>query len=148
MDKDDLDKWCHEHDYPQIEYLSVTPAKLKDYKLAFNYLSDGRKGGAANVMEARGNIVYGLLVEIKDTDLPTIQDKEGCPNYYREIEVEVETFDGKAIKDVKTYKVIKEKEKNGHVEPTEGYLLLIIQNAIKYGFPKDYVNFLRSVKSK
>lgn len=144
MDKADLDKWCHKQKLPKIQYLNITPAKIKGYKLAFNYFSHSRNGGAANIMEAKGISVYGLLVEIKESELKIIRKKEGYPNYYNETLVEVETFDGKLVKNVRTYKVVKEKEEKCHQKPTDEYLSLIIRNAIKYDFPGDYINFLRS----
>ncbi len=146
MDKDDLDKWCRKKGYTLIEYSNVVPAKLKDVKLAFNYFSKCRGGGVANIMKSKGNAVYGLLVGLKECDKHKIQRKEGCPTYYREIKVNVEIFKGEVIKDVITYKVVEEREQNRQVEPTKDYLQLIIQNAKKYDFPKDYIIFLESFK--
>ena len=144
MDKEDFDKWCYKNNCTEIEFLNVTPAKLKGFRLAFNYFSHNRKGGAANIMRDEGNIVYGLLIDLKDGDRITIRKKEGYPDFYFEIPVEVETFDGEIIKDAITYKVVEKRQENHHVKPTRKYISLIVQNAMKYGFPEDYINFLRS----
>ncbi|GAJ14557.1 unnamed protein product, partial [marine sediment metagenome] len=37
MDKQDLDKWCRRKGLPVVKFLSVFPAKLRGYKLTFNY---------------------------------------------------------------------------------------------------------------
>lgn len=153
MDKDDLDKWCRAKKVPLVKFLSVFPAKLSGYKLSFNYFSFTREGGAANIMKSKGDCVYGLLIEMTDSDLNTVRKKEGyCENaasrYYDEICLDVEEFDGTIIQGVTTYKVAKHREEPGHQRPTRCYLLLIIRNAEKYGFPADYINFLKSVKTK
>ena len=148
MDKEDLDKWCEENGYQKIKFLSVLPAKLKGYKLTFNYFSIRRKGGAANIMESEGNCVYGLLIELTKHDLKTIRAKEGYPNIYKEIEVSVEKFDGTAVQGVKTYKVVKHCEKIKHQPPTKYYMQLIIKNARRYNFPDNYIDFLESIETR
>ena len=148
MDKDDLDKWCDRKSLNRITFLSVKPAKLKDHKLSFNYFSKDRKAGAANIMASDGDYVYGLLMDIADADLKTLHRKEGHPHSYEQIPIEVETFDGAMVRNVKTYKAIKERELSSHQPPTREYLDLIIKIADKYNFPRSYVDFLKSVETK
>jgi len=148
MDKDDLDKWCKDKGLPEIKFPSISPAKLKDYKLSFNYFSTTRGGGAANIMESKDDCVYGLLIELTGKDLETIRKKEGYPYYYDEICIDVEKFDKTVARNVKTYKVVKVEETSGHQPPTRYYIELIIKNAKKYNFPKEYIKFLESVKTK
>lgn len=150
MDKEDLDKKCVEEKWPSIEYLKVTPVILKNFKLAFNYYSSGRGGGAANIMDSEDDNVYGLLIEIKNDDLNTIRKKEGYygkdkVNYYDEITVSVEDFKGVVFQDVITYKVVSEREKPVHQLPTKHYINLIIKNAEKYEFPMAYITFLKHI---
>ena len=153
MDKDDLDKWCKNKAYPLVRCSSVFPARLSGYKLAFNYFSATRQGGAANVMRSKGEQVCGLLLKLEDRDLNTIRCKEGysCDEsmrYYDEIRVDVETFDRMKIKDVVTYKVVKKREAPDHQPPTREYLDLLIWNAERYGFPADYIKYLKTVPAK
>ncbi len=148
MDKDDLDIWCDRKSVNPVTFLSVTPAKLKDHKLSFNYFSTTRNAGAANIMASDGDYVYGLLIDIADADLKTLRRKEGHPNSYEETPVEVETFDGALVQNVKTYKAVKERELPKHQPPTREYLDLIIKIADKYDFHRSYVEFLQSVETK
>jgi len=127
MDKEDLDKWCEENGYQKIKFLSVLPAKLKGYKLTFNYFSIRRKRGAANIMESEGNCVYGLLIELTKHDLKTIRAKEGYPS---------------------TYKVMKHREKIKHQPPRKYYMQLIIRNARRYSFPDNYIDFLELIETR
>lgn len=148
MDKEDLDAWCKNHGYEIINFLSVIPAKLKGYVLAFNYLSSNRKAGAANIMKSENDEVYGLLIKLHDKSKETIRVKEGYRSHcYDEIKVEVETLDGKIFPDVLTYKVFKEKQRNEFQLPRRDYLELIIQAAEKCNFPNDYKRFLQNLKT-
>ena len=148
MDKKDLDKLCINHKYSPISFGNVVPAKLYDFKLEFNYYSAGRCGGAANIMESKGDCTYGLLIQLKDNDLDTIRCKEGHPTNYGEISVNVQNFENSTIHGVLTYKVMKNRELLEHQPPTPYYLGLIIYNANKYDFPSNYVKYLESIKTK
>ena len=131
-----------------MKFLSVSPAKLDGYRLCFNYFSTSRNGGTANIMESDEDHVFGLLIEMEEHDLETIRTKEGYPNFYTEISVDVQRLDGTVIQDVKTYKVVKSREEPSHQPPTSDYLSLIIRSAIRYDFPTDYVEYLQSIKAR
>lgn len=75
MDREYLDCWCKQKSLPKVEFLSILPAKLNDYKLTFNYFSATWKAGTANIMKSVEDCVYGLLLEIEDDDLTTIRKK-------------------------------------------------------------------------
>lgn len=148
MDKGDLDKWCKKHGQPKFEYLCVSPTKLCGYKLSFNYFSYSRHAGAANIVRSDNDCVYGLLIGLEADDLDIIRQKEGFPNYYSEIYVDVEKFDGTIVQKVKTYKAVKKREKSIYQPPKKYYLNLIIKNAEKYSFPNEYVEFLKLLETK
>lgn len=148
MDKDDIDSWCDNHGYPRIVINKITPVVLNGYKLIFNYYSHSRGGGAANIVKSSNDCVYGLLMEIDNRDKDTISTKEGAPDYYHEIKVDVVTFNGEIFSDVLTYQTIKEKEKREIQLPTKYYMDLIINNAKKYNFPEEYLRYLNSIPIK
>lgn len=148
MDKDDLDKWCVKHNHPIVEFLDTNPARLSGYKLCFNHFSKGRDAGAANIMECNNSIAYGLLISLKVCYKSTLESKEGSPYCYNECFVDIETFKGVVEKDVLTFKLLKEKERKEHQPPSNYYMNLILKNAEKYKFPPDYINYLRSLKTK
>jgi len=39
MDKEDLNRWCQDRGRPEVTFTDVSPARLKGYKLCFNYFS-------------------------------------------------------------------------------------------------------------
>ena len=148
MDKEDINRWCRKKEKPRIKFLSVSPAKLNGYKLSFNHFSFSRKAGAANIMKSDVDCIYGLLVELEEESIKIIREKEGYPNYYDEINVEVVKFDGTIVLGVKTFKALKEKESPTYKAPTKYYLNLLIRNAEKYSFPNEYIELLKSLETK
>ena len=153
MDEDDFKKRYDEKNmkqqgYVKFKFHNPRPAKLNHYKLRFNYCSGSRGGGVANIMESREDFVYGLLFDITDEEFRTISKKES-PKTYNEICVDVEQlFDGKVIHDVKTHKVFEDKQTEKDIRPTKYYLQLIVKNAKKYNFPKEYIEYLESFPTK
>lgn len=148
MDKNDLDRWCQKKGYDEIKFLDVKVAVLESFKLCFNYFSISRNCGTSNIMEFKDSNVYGLLIKLSEKDKIKIREKEGYPNYYFETLINVKTFEGNLIKGVLTYKVIKEKEKKDHQQPSKYYISLIINNAEEYEFPTEYIRYLRSLETK
>jgi cation transport regulator ChaC len=151
MDEDDFDKWCENHGkekrFKNI-FKNIRPAKIENYKLRFNYYSQNRCGGTANLMSETGTYVYGLLTEIDDKDLELISEKEGKKTYNK-ISVDVKTLkEGGKTSNVTTYKVFENKEEKRDCPPTDKYLCLIIRNAIKYKFPLDYIEYLNQFQTK
>jgi len=148
MDLDDLARWCEKRNKKALKPNSIKPVVLPGYKLVFNHYSETRKSGAANIMESSSDNVWGLLMEITDEDIATIQDKEGFPNTYDEKKVIVKDKAGNIIENVLTYKIKPGKEKSKHQPPVKEYLGFIINNGIKYGFPEEYIAMLKNMKKK
>jgi hypothetical protein len=118
---------------------------LRDYRLCFNYYSNGRRGGAANIVYAPGDAVYGLVMDLSPTDFATVSAKEGAPRYYRQTVVTVERFDGVLLSGVRSFQVTDGRQTDDHQPPTPAYLDLIVRNAKRYGFPPSYVGMLEGV---
>jgi gamma-glutamylcyclotransferase len=147
MDLDDLREWCERADRPVVQPRQTAPALLRNYRLCFNYYSRGRGGGAANIIPAPGETVYGLVMDLSPTDFATVSAKEGAPRYYRQVELDVERFDGRLVRGVRGFQVTDGLQTPDHQPPTAAYLALIVRNARRYGFPADYVRVLESVKT-
>ncbi|RLG57648.1 MAG: hypothetical protein DRN95_05350, partial [Candidatus Hydrothermarchaeota archaeon] len=91
-------------------------AILENYKLAFTRKSKNRKCGVADIVESQEDKVYGVLYEIKESDLQKLDCKEGrklCNDeeagaYERDNDIKViviEKENEKEIENVLTYKV-------------------------------------------
>lgn len=147
MDLDDLRQWCERAGHPAVRPRQVEPALLRNYRLCFNYYSRGRGGGAANIVYEPGETVYGLVMDLSPTDFATVSAKEGAPRYYRQVELDVERFDGRLLRGVRSFQVSDGRRTPDHQPPTESYLQLLLRNAKRYGFPENYVRMLEGVKT-
>ena len=151
MDEDDFDKWCENHGKEQrykTIFNNIRPAKLEQYKLRFNYYSQSRCGGAANIMDELSSCVYGILMEIDENDLEVLSEKEGKKTYEQKCVTVTIIKDEEIESNVKTYKVKVEKEEKKDCPPTNYYLCLLIRNAIKYKFPLNYIEYLNQFRTK
>jgi cation transport regulator ChaC len=141
MDKKDFKEWCQTKNKPFPKWECIGMASLENYEITFNYYSYSRRAGAANIIEKKGSFVYGFLFKVSDEELEFLRIKEGYPDSYEEIKVDVKSG-MKVYSNVITYKVTKNKELDHHVPPSKSYLQLIIENGKNYGFPEDYLIYL------
>ncbi len=147
MNKKDLDDWCKRECCPLIRLLSFQKATLRDYEITFNYYSSGRKGGAANVMKKSGDFVKGVLFEANYEDMQKIREKEGAPNYYEEIKIDVKVEAGEFVRGVTTFKVVAKREDSSQL-PTKEYKQIIIDGAKAYGLDNEWVRKLELFSTK
>jgi len=149
MDQEDLNEYCRKKGRPLIDLKSKFPkvCVLRDFRLDFNYYSPSRGGGTANIERAPGEHVEGVLFDINDVDKQTIDEKEGAPNYYREILVSVISRDGTKIENVITYTVC-ENKKREFTPPTRKYKQIIIDGARAFGLSEEWIKKLEKIPNK
>lgn len=107
------------------------PAVLADHDWLIN------QRGVATVEPLAGNRVYGVVWQISDGDLATLDSAEGVPVRYRRDEMTVHTDDGPAP----AWVYIDHRATPG--PPRPGYLPKIIDGATQHGLPQRWVDFLR-----
>lgn len=155
MDKGDLDVWCKRRGYSLINF----PAKpnvtvLDGWELVFNYCSSTRGGGAANIMQAGGKAVYGIMLGLSSEEYEKIAEKEGWKkdnpeeSYYEPLPVSVKLVSGGFVESAITFKVLKKREEETFQTPTRPYRDLILNAAKRYGFPKWYTEMLEKIPVK
>ena len=95
LDFEDWSNWCLGNNADPYGLVEVESAFLPDYRLKFHYYSGGRKGGAADIVEAEsGNLVPGALFELDDYTLNLMDRKEGVKGgSYQRKQVHVVTLD-------------------------------------------------------
>ena len=149
LDFEDWSNWCLDRNVEPSGLVEVEPAFLPSYRLKFHYYSSGRKGGAADIIEAdSGNIVPGALFELDDYTLNLMDRKEGVKGgAYQRKQVHVVTLEGRIIEAL-TYVVCKERIQNEFIEPTLDYVNLIRNGLSSRGLPTEFLdsalNFERS----
>jgi phage replication-related protein YjqB (UPF0714/DUF867 family) len=107
------------------------PAVLSDHDWLIN------ERGVATVEPFAGNQVHGVLWQVSDHDLATLDRHEGVPVRYRRDRLSVHTIDGLSP----AWVYIDHRVTPG--PPRPGYLPRIIDGALHHGLPQRWVDFLR-----
>ncbi len=147
MNLGDLNRWLQCNNYPTNRVQSIIPARLPGYRLAWNYWSESREGGAANVEKSPNDEVLGGILEIDPTLLRAIDAKEGHPKRYSRLPHPIECFElsNSAGQLVWLYQVTPEFRCDEEKLPTPDYLRIVIQGAQALGLPEDYIKELASI---
>lgn len=109
---------------------------LKDHKFVYDGNSDIRKGAVGNVIESPGEIVWGGLFEINNTDLAALDYYEGYNrgNYDRRLLSVLSDNDNR----YSAFVYLRTGKKRG--EPGEEYRKIVIQGARNCLLPQDYID--------
>ena len=108
--------------------------RIDDYKLAFTRLRRDDTG-ALDMVASEGDYVLGVVYEVPDEAMPTIDKREGHPNSYVKTGINV-ILDDEEIH-VLTYLVVD--KKINEVCPSEDNFKKVL-TGLKERFPKEYVN--------
>lgn len=106
------------------------PAVLSDHDWLIN------ERGVATVEPFAGNQVHGVLWQVSDSDLATLDSAEGVPVRYRRDRLTVHTDNGPSP----AWVYIDHRVNPG--APREGYLPRIIDGAVHHGLPQRWIDFL------
>ena len=115
-------------------------ARLPGYRLAFDRYSTRRGGGhVADILEAPiSSNVWGIVWSVEARHLEALDGFEGVARgVYRRIDVRVETADGGL--DAVAYRICAPGEEG---LPSRAYLDLLLEGAVEFAFPSDYLSFL------
>ncbi|HUH70934.1 MAG TPA: poly-gamma-glutamate hydrolase family protein [Mycobacterium sp.] len=107
------------------------PAVLSDHDWLIN------QRGVATVEPFAGSQVHGVLWQLSDDDLATLDRAEGVPVRYRRDRLTVHTDDGPSP----AWVYIDHRVTPG--PPRPGYLPRIIDGAVHHGLPRRWIDFLR-----
>ena len=109
-------------------------ATLKDYRLSF----DSR--GKADILERRGERVWGAVYEVSEAQLGILDDFEGVHSgVYKRVRVNVEC-DGKTEPAIAYVKV----EKTSFRPPDDEYLNYILRGLKQHGYDEQTIEIVRA----
>ena len=114
----------------------IERARLDDHRLDFTHFSRRWQAGAADVVPARGRVVWGVLYELHGDDLARLDGFEGG---YERIDVRVTAASG-VLHAATTYSV---RDKGTHA-PCEAYLAKMLHWGERWALPEDYLAELRA----
>ena len=112
------------------------PAMLTDHDWLIN------ERGVATVEPFDGSQVHGVVWQVSDHDLATLDSAEGVPVRYRRDRLTVHTDDGPS----EAWVYIDHRVDPG--APRPGYLERIIDGAVHHGLPHRWIEFLRPLGSR
>jgi gamma-glutamylcyclotransferase len=131
MASSEMQAWCPEHRF-------VGPARLDGFKVELRRRSIRWRGGAADIVAAPGESVWGALYEVADGELDRLDHKEGEGFAYRQVRVEL--ADGRrAI----AYEVIDKEPREVPCSPE--YAELVLAGARERGLPEEWVRELAGI---
>ncbi|WP_445163674.1 poly-gamma-glutamate hydrolase family protein [Mycobacterium sp. Dal123C01] len=107
------------------------PAVLSDHDWLIN------QRGVATVEPFAGNQVHGVVWQLSDHDLATLDSAEGVPVRYRRDRLTVDTDNGPSP----AWVYIDHRVTPG--PPRPGYLAKIIDGAVQHGLPQRWIDYLR-----
>jgi gamma-glutamylcyclotransferase len=116
------------------------PARLAGFRLELRRRSLRWSGGAADIVRAAGEAVWGALYELPPGAFDRLDAKEGAGFAYRRLEVEVE-HEGEPRRAIAYQVARKEVEE---VAPTPEYALLLLAGARERGLPAAYTRGLEA----
>jgi gamma-glutamylcyclotransferase (GGCT)/AIG2-like uncharacterized protein YtfP len=111
--------------------------RLEGYALSFNVYSDMWEGGAANIDPEEGGHVWGVVWEVDEDCVTTLDTYVGHPTFFRQERVVVGTTDGAV--ECFTYRVA---HQAGYVRPTDAYLNRLRSAMRQQGLPPEALDIL------
>ena len=131
-----MKQWCS-------RFVVLGPARLDDYRLAFTRPSQRWGGGAADVLPARGDSVWGVLYEIDTAVQIVLDEKEGLGIAYQHLDC-IAWWEGEHQYPALTYTVIDKADPELH--PSPAYKQTLLEGALENGLPADYLAFLLKIE--
>ena len=131
MASSEMEAWCPEHRF-------LAPARLDGFRIELRRRSIRWRGGAADIVAAPGESVWGALYEVADGELDRLDQKEGQGFAYRQVQVEL--ADGRRAV---AYEVIDKEPREVPCSPE--YAELVLAGARERGLPEEWVRELAGI---
>lgn len=118
----------------------VGTGSLADHRLAFTRRSIKTNTGVADIVPTAGAVVWGVVYNLAEADLETLDHKEGQGWAYERTEVVVCLAADGSQRRALTYKVLQ--PACAEVSPSPQYLELLVGAARARQLPRTYVRWL------
>ncbi len=135
----DWSRWCSVNDYAETSFNTsfkkVANAWLADYRSGFTVHSKTRNGGVLDIVEAKGCVTPGVLFEVNEDAVAKLNRKEGCPGFYRKVNIVVQTVEG--FKKAFTYQVVS--PQGDCIPPSEEYARIVSEGLKANGLDDEHI---------
>lgn len=144
-----VSEWCRHYGYRSPAMRNGRAAILDNYRLCFPIFSEYWGGGIADIAYDPGKYVAGVLFDLSETDLATLDAKVGRKfendreiGVYSRIQVKISPLGkGEPVKAITYQGVSVEKY---HIPPTQHYMDLLIAGAYQAGLSMMWISYLQS----
>ena len=130
---------------------SLGVARLADHWIAFPRYSPSDRSALISLVESRGSIVWGVLYDIPDEDLPILDyhygfDPDRLPNLNDHVarEVSVQEVGNPQSVIASTYVAIADEKQS---VPSAAYMALIVDGGRYHGLPRAYMAALQAIRT-
>ncbi|MBI1865343.1 MAG: gamma-glutamylcyclotransferase [Nitrospirae bacterium] len=139
MDMDNLKAWMKLKGYSTDGIQRVEKATLPGFRLVWNYYSNARSGGAANI-EPSNRDLPGVAFEVDADTLKAIDRKEGHPRVYSRGDT-LRTIGLESGEEIKAwvYIVLPSRCQKTPVRPRREYLQILVRAAKLHGLPSWHI---------
>lgn len=136
-------EWCASHALSEATFLGGTPARLSGWKLVFDVPSRFWQGRVANLEQADGSAVEGVVFEVDDADRIAVLRKEGvATGLYRELKLPVQVGD----ETVEASVFVAEAERRVEQGPASSrYVDALVDGARERGLSAEWQKFVAAI---
>jgi gamma-glutamylcyclotransferase (GGCT)/AIG2-like uncharacterized protein YtfP len=127
--------WCARNGHDSAAISPIGPGILPDARLAFDFFSPSRGGGALNFQTRLGGFIEGVVLEVSEAGWRMLDQKEGAPHAYQRRTRHIILPDGQALETI-AYQVTPERQQ-GFVTPPEAYLRAVRRGFVAHGLHLD-----------
>ena len=120
----------------------VMRAFLPNFRVSFPFYSQRRKGGISSIILDPGNVVRGVVYEVHDNEMETLDEVKSVPKGHYKRETYLVLGDDGQLHKANLYRVVKPE---GPFTPAASYLELMMEGAEEHGLDADYLESLRKL---
>lgn len=145
MNRSDLRSWLESNGYDSSLITQSVPAVLENYDYVWNYFSEKRRGGGANLERKDGSRICGVLLEFDQSLLKAFDRKEGHPFFYSrgDQRAPVQKMFPEETVSAWIYLARPNRGDRRDIWPTREYKKLILDAAIFWNFSEDCTRKIR-----
>jgi hypothetical protein len=144
LDREAFSAWAEQHGYRMPDFAAAVPARLPDYRLAFDVQSKFWGGAVASLREAPGESVEGLALPLPGEARGLVDHKEGAiSGLYAAFPVEVVPLAGGEKLPAMAYRAAR--GGGAELTPARGFVETLVRGARATGLSPAWVQKLEAL---
>lgn len=146
LDRQAFQAWAADHGYRVPDFAPARPARLRDFRLAFDVVSRAWGGAVASLAEAPGDFVEGLAVPMPGSGRGLSDHKEGAiSGLYRAFPATLEPVGGGATIAALAYRASPDRRLPAEAAPAPAYLAALLRGARAAGLTPEWIARLEAL---